>query len=79
VTGIAGWCCGACGGDKFPEGIRLVYCPACDQKIHAGCWPRHEQEHLRQDPDAFRRQPARPGVVGAYGVIRWLDAVGKQE
>jgi len=71
--GIAGFRCGECGGEKFPTGARLVLCPACGDKIHAGCWPRHRDRHLAADPAARPDVDARRGIMGDYGIIRWAD------
>lgn len=71
--GIAGFRCGECGGEKFPAGVRLVLCPACAEKIHAGCWPRHRARHLEADSAARLDEGARRGTMGDYGIIRWAD------
>jgi len=71
MADISGYLCGECGGNKFPEGLRLVLCPVCQQKIHAGCWPAHEKNHRHKDPDVFQNRSVRRGIMGAYGVIRW--------
>ncbi len=73
TSSVAGFRCIECDGDHFPEGIRIVFCPLCEGKVHAGCWPRHEARHRETDAGAFEGHPVRRGIVGAYGVIRWIE------
>jgi len=73
ISGVAGFKCGHCGGEKFPEGMHIYLCSVCGEKIHGGCWSAHRQMHISKTADSFKDKKVRHGIMGAYGVIRWLD------
>jgi hypothetical protein len=63
--------CGQCQGARFPEGMYVYHCSACQTHIHPGCWEAHVTDHRQHGDITSDHLEPRRGKISAYGIIQW--------